>query len=128
MIYLLDTHILLWASGAPQRLSARARELLSEPTSGLMFSTAAIWEVAIKSRLGRPDFSVDPRLLRRGLLENGYAELAIEGDHTMATLDLPPLHKDPFDRIQVAQARIEGIVLLTNDERVADYGSPVELV
>ena len=128
MIYLLDTHILLWASGAPDRLSTRARELLSEPTSGLMFSTAAIWEVAIKSRLGRPDFSTDPRLLRRGLLENGYAELAIEGDHTMATLDLPDLHKDPFDRIQVAQSKVEGIVMLTNDEIVADYGSPVELV
>jgi len=128
VIFLLDTHLLLWASGAPERLSARARELINEPTSGLMFSTAAIWEVAIKSRLGRPDFHADARLLRRGLLENGYAELAVEGDHTVATLDLPEIHKDPFDRIQVAQARVEGIVLLTNDERVADYGSPVELV
>ena len=128
MIYLLDTHLLLWASAAPDRLSARARDLINDPTCELMFSTAALWEVAIKSKLGRSDLHADARLLRRGLLENGYAELAIEGNHTMATLDLPELHKDPFDRIQVAQARVEGIVLLTNDERVADYGSPVELV
>ena len=128
MIFLLDTHLLLWAASEPDRLSARATTIINEPTSGLMFSAAAIWEVAIKSRLGRTDFHADARLLRRGLLENGYAELAIEGDHTLAMLDLPDLHKDPFDRIQVAQARVEGIVLLTTDQRVADYGSPVELV
>lgn len=128
MIFLLDTHLLLWASAAPERLSTRAATIINDPTSGLMFSAASIWEVAIKSRLGRADFSADARLLRRGLLENGYAELAIESDHTLATLDLPELHRDPFDRIQVAQARVEGIVLLTTDVRVADYGSPVELV
>ena len=128
MIYLLDTHLLLWAAGQPERLSKRAVELLSEPTNGVMFSSAAVWEVAIKSRLGRRDFRVDARLFRRGLLENGYAELAIESDHTLATLDLPDVHQDPFDRIQVAQARVEGLVLLTTDDVVADYGSPVELV
>lgn len=128
MIYLLDTHLLLWAAGAPERLSPRARTLIDDPTSGLMFSAAAVWEVAIKSRLGRRDFRADARLLRRGLLENGYAELAIESDHTVATLDLPNVHKDPFDRIQVAQARAEGLVLLTTDDVVAEYGSPVELV
>ena len=128
MIYLLDTHLLLWAAGSPRRLSARARTLIDDPTSGLMFSAAAVWEVAIKSRLGRTDFRADARLLRRGLLENGYSELAIESDHTLATLDLPEVHKDPFDRIQVAQARVEGLVLLTTDDVVADYGSPVELV
>lgn len=128
MIYLLDTHLLLWAAGTPDRLSPRAAEIIIDPTSGLMFSAAAIWEVAIKSELGRDDFRTDARLLRRGLLENGYAELAIESGHTLATLDLPKGHKDPFDRIQVAQARVEGLVLLTTDEVVADYGSPVELV
>ena len=128
MIYLLDTHLLLWASAGSSRLSERASSLINDPQSGLMFSAAAIWEVAIKSRLGRPDFSVDARLLRRGLIENGYSELAIDSEHSVATLDLPDVHRDPFDRIQVAQARVEGIVLLTTDERVADYGSPVELV
>ena len=75
-----------------------------------------------------PALPVPPRLLRRGLLENGYAELAIESDHSLATMDLPGVHRDPFDRIQVAQARVEGLVLLTTDEVVAEYGSPVELV
>ena len=125
MIFLLDTHLLLWASGAPERLSARARELINEPTSGLMFSTAAIWEVAIKSRLGRPDFHADARLLRRGLLENGYAELAVEGDHTVATLDLPEIHKDPFDRMLIAQATAEGARLVSDDRNVVRYGGVV---
>ena len=128
MIYLLDTHLLLWAAGTPERLSTRARALIDDPTSGLMFSAAAVWEVAIKSWLGRPDFRADARLFRRGLLENGYSELAIDSAHTVATLDLPDVHKDPFDRIQVAQARVEGLVLLTTDHVVAEYGSPVELV
>ena len=128
MIYLLDTHLLLWAAGTPERLSPRAHELINDPSSGLMFSAATVWEVAIKSRLGRADFRVDPRLFRRGLLENGYSELAIDSEHSLATMDLPEVHKDPFDRIQVAQARCEGLVLLTTDTVVADYGSPVELV
>ena len=128
MIYLIDTHLLLWAAGMPERLSARAIELINEPSSGLMFSAAAVWEVAIKSRLGRSDFRADARLFRRGLLENGYSELAIDSEHSLAVLDLPDVHRDPFDRIQVAQARVEGLVLLTTDEVVADYGSPVELV
>ena len=128
MIYLLDTHLLLWAAGSPERLSKRAVDLLSEPTTGVMFSSAAVWEVAIKSKLGRRDFQVDARLFRRGLLENGYVELSIESNHALATLDLPELHKDPFDRIQVAQARVEGLVLLTTDAVIAEYGSPVELV
>ena len=128
MIFLLDTHLVLWAAGAPDRLSTRASETINDPTNGLMFSSAVIWEVAIKSGLGRRDLNADARLLRRGLLENGYTELPISSEHGVATLDLPDLHKDPFDRIQVAQARVEGLVLLTSDERVADYGAPVELV
>lgn len=128
MIYLLDTHLLLWAAGAPERLSGTTKSILEDPTAGLMFSSATTWEVAIKSSLGRTDFSVDARLFRRGLLENGYTELAIDSRHTVATAELPDLHKDPFDRIQVAQARVEGLVLLTTDEQVARYGSPVELV
>ena len=128
MIYLLDTHLLLWAAGAPEKLSATATSLISDERSGLMFSAAAIWEVAIKSQLGRADFRADPRQLRRGLLDNGYTELAIDSSHTIATLDLPATHKDPFDRIQVAQARVEGLVLLTADLAMADYGAPVEMV
>ncbi|MEP6479885.1 MAG: type II toxin-antitoxin system VapC family toxin [Rhodoglobus sp.] len=128
MIYLLDTHLLLWAAGDPERLSPAARSLIEDEASGLMFSSAAPWEVAIKSTLGRADFAVDARLFRRGLLENGYTELPIDSRHAVATAELPEIHKDPFDRILVAQARIEGLVLLTTDPIVAEYGSPVELV
>jgi PIN domain nuclease of toxin-antitoxin system len=128
VIYLLDTHLLLWAAGVPERLSPIARELIEDETSGLMFSSAAPWEVAIKSAIGRADFEVDARLFRRGLLENGYTELPIDSRHAVATLELPDLHKDPFDRIQVAQARVEGLVLLTTDPILAGYGSPVQLV
>jgi PIN domain nuclease of toxin-antitoxin system len=128
VIYLVDTHLLLWAALQPERLSATATALFEDRTSGLMFSAAAIWEVAIKASKGRPDFRVDPRLLRRALLENGYSELAISSEHAVAIADLPERHADPFDRIQVAQARVEGLVFLTGDAVVADYGSPVQLV
>ena len=89
---------------------------------------ASLWEVAIKSGLGRTDFDVDPRLLRRGLLENGYVELDVTGAHAAAVDLLPPIHKDPFDRILIAQARIEGIMLLTADEVVARYPGPIRAV
>ena len=106
------------------------RKTIDDESNGLMFSAAVIWEVAIKSTLGREDFSADARLLRRGLLENGYSELPVGSDHAAAVTvtDLPNLHKDPFDHIQVAQARVEGLVLLTSDPIVASYGAPVELV
>lgn len=128
MIYLLDTQLVVWAAEGGGRLRPTARAVLADPTNGFMFSSVVIWEVTIKAALARKDFAADPRLLRRGLLDNGATELPITSDHGLAVADLPPLHKDPFDRIQVAQARVEGLVLLTADERVAAYGSPVELV
>ena len=75
--------------------------------------------------LGRPDFRVDARVLRRGLLENGYGELAIAGDHAVAVLNFPPLHRDPFDRMLVAQATVEGVLVLTADALVAQYPGPI---
>lgn len=128
MIYLLDTQLVLWSAASSPRLSDAARRVLADPSNGFMFSAAVIWEVAVKASRGRPDFAVDARLLRRGLVDNGATELAISAEHGIAAADLPPIHKDPFDRIQVAQARVEGLVLLTADALVADYGSPVELV
>ena len=125
MKILLDTHLLLWAAGMPYRLPGQARLLIDHPDNEPMVSVASLWEVAIKSGLGRTDFSVDPRLLRRGLLENGYAELNVTGAHATAVDLLPPIHKDPFDRILVAQAQIEGITLLTTDEIVARYPGPI---
>lgn len=125
MSLLLDTHVLLWAAGVPERLPAAARAMIEDPGTELIFSAASIWEVVIKNGLGRADFSVDPHLLRRGLLENGYTELAVAGVHVLAVDLLPPIHKDPFDRILIAQARIEGITLLTVDETVGRYPGPI---
>ena len=126
MKLLLDTHLLLWAAGEPKRLSKQARTLIDNPDNELLFSAASLWEVAIKRGLGREDFKVDARLLRRGLLDNGYSELPIISDHVVATESLPTIHKDPFDRILVAQATVEGITLLTIDSLVAHYPGPIK--
>ncbi len=112
---------MLWAAGEPGRLKPQTRDLLRDPATQLMFSTASIWEVVIKSSLGRSDFRVDARLLRDGLLRNGYRELAIRSDHALAVGHLPPIHNDPFDRILIAQAHVENITLLTMDEKLAGY-------
>jgi PIN domain nuclease of toxin-antitoxin system len=128
MKLLLDTHLLLWAAGEPQRLSKAARKLIDNPDNELLFSAASLWEVAIKRRLGREDFKVDARLLRRGLLDNGYSELPIISDHVVATESLPPLHRDPFDRILVTQATVEGVTLLTIDSLVSQYEGPIRTV
>ena len=125
MKLLLDTHLLLWAAVEPQRLTKPARALLENPDNELLFSAISLWEVAIKNSLGRPDFHLDARLLRRGLLDNGYAELPVISEHTVATSDLPQIHKDPFDRLLVAQAIVEGILLLTVDPLVAKYPGPI---
>lgn len=125
MKILLDTHILLWAAAQPERLSAEARDVLEDLATEPVFSAASIWEVAIKQGLGRDDFQVDPRILRRGLLDNGYIELPITSEHAVALVDLPPIHKDPFDRLLIAQAITSGIELLTADETLAQYPGPI---
>jgi len=128
MKLLLDTHLLLWAAGEPRRLSKPARGLIENPGNELFFSAASLWEVVIKRGLGRADFKVDARLLRRGLLDNGYSELPILSDHVVATESLPLIHKDPFDRILVAQATVEGVTLLTADSVVSAYPGPIKMV
>jgi PIN domain nuclease of toxin-antitoxin system len=125
---LLDTHLLLWAAGPSPRLSVQARRFIDDPDNELVFSAASLWEVAIKSARGRDDFQVDARLLRRTLLNNGYEELPITGEHAVAVANLPPLHKDPFDRILIAQSIVEGIMLLSADPQVAQYPAPVRRV
>ncbi|MFC3228501.1 type II toxin-antitoxin system VapC family toxin [Marinibaculum pumilum] len=128
MRYLFDSHLLLWAAGAPARLGEDVLKLLRDPGTVPLFSAASLWEISIKAGLGRADFAVDPRLLRRRLGEHGWDELAITSAHAVATGGLPPLHKDPFDRMLVAQAMVEGILLLTSDRMVAAYPAPVRLV
>jgi len=109
-------------------MSRAASALIEDLENTLWFSAASIWEVAIKRGLGRADFRTDPSVLRAGLLSNGYNELAINGRHTIGVLDLPPLHNDPFDRLLLAQSRSEGLMLVTADKQVAEYGGPVRLV
>ncbi len=128
MKLLLDTQLLLWAAGDPSRLSAVARVLIEAPDNELFFSAASLWEIAIKRGLGRSDFEVEPRVLRRGLLDNGYSELPVRSEHAVTIESLPPIHKDPFDRILVAQATVEGITLLTADSLVGQYPGPVRAV
>lgn len=128
MHLLLDTHVLLWAAGIPDRLSSQARDILHNPENSLLFSAASIWEITIKRGLGRSDFRVEPEVLKRGLVENGYSELPITSMHVMAVGHLPGIHKDPFDRILVAQAVTEGLLLLTADDVVAQYPGPIRRI
>ena len=128
MKLLIDTHLLLWAAEGFERLPLRAQTLMSVPENELFFSAASLWEIVIKSSLNREDFKVDPRLLRRGLLDNGYSELPVLSEHAVAVGCLPPIHKDPFDRLLIAQAIVEGITLLTADAHLTKYSGPVQYV
>ena len=128
MKLLLDTHLLLWAANEPKRLPKTARALIENLENEVLFSAASLWEIVIKSSLGRQDFRVDARVLRRGLLDNGYTELPITSEHAVNIDQLPPTHKDPFDRILVAQAAVEGVILLTNDRKLLDYPGPIQKV
>ena len=128
MKLLLDTHLLLWAAGHAERLSNAAIELIERPDNDLWFSVASLWELVIKQGLGRKDFRVDARLLRRGLLENGYSELPIASEHAIAVEALPMIHRDPFDRMLIAQAMHEGLTLLTSDRSVAQYPGSIRMV
>ena len=128
MKLLLDTHLLLWAAYKPERLSSAACSLLDDADNELVFSSASLWEVVIKRGLGRADFRTDPRLLRRGLVENGYVELTVTSDHALAVDMLPQLHKDPFDRLLIAQALAEGLTFATSDTQLSAYPGDVRLV
>jgi PIN domain nuclease of toxin-antitoxin system len=128
MRLLLDTRLLLWAAAGSPRLPPVACEIIGDAGNQLLFSAASLWEIAIKGSLGRDDFRADARVLRRGLRDNGYFELAVTGEHAAAVSGLPPLHRDPFDRMLIAQSLVEGIILLTSDPFVARYPAPVRIV
>ena len=128
MNLLLDTHLLIWAASTPEQLSSEALSLLQNAKYQLYFSAVNLWEITIKHGLGRQDFRVDPSLLHRGLIENGYTELVVKSFHCIALEQLPAIHKDPFDRMLVAQAVSEGMLLLTSDSVVAKYSGPIKLV
>ncbi|WP_373377604.1 type II toxin-antitoxin system VapC family toxin [Cupriavidus nantongensis] len=128
MKLLLDTHLLLRMALTPERISPDAQALLNADDTVLVFSPASLWEIAIKQGLGRADFQINARVFRRGLLDNGYSELPIRSDHAVAIDCLPAIHKDPFDRLLVAQATVEGLTLLTSDPLVGQYPGPIRLV
>ncbi len=128
MKLLPDTHLLLWSAIEPKRLSRIAEQLLTDEGNELYFSVVSLWEVAIKRSLGRDDFDVDARVLRRSLVDNGYSELTVTADHAFMVEHLPWIHKDPFDRLLMAQATAEGITLLTADRLLGSYPGPVRTV
>jgi PIN domain nuclease of toxin-antitoxin system len=121
MKLLLDTHLLIWAGNEPEKITAETRGLLADVENELYFSTISIWEVAIKQTHRNSSFYVDARFLRRALLANGYLELTITSDHAVTVSSLPVIHKDPFDRMLIAQSMVEGMPLLTTDAIVAQY-------
>jgi len=126
--YLLDTHLLLWSRISPGRLSRDCVNILLDPEADLHFSVVSLWEIAIKFSLRRPDFTIDPQAFRVDLLSNDHSELPIVARHTMAVASLPPIHRDPFDRMLVAQAQTDDLILLTADKTVARYPGPVQLM
>ena len=128
MRFLLDTQVALWAFFEQKRLSAQARSVLEDRENKLVFSTATLWEIAIKRALGKREFQFDPRVLRRAMLDDGYEELPVRGQHAVEVDSLPPIHKDPFDRILIGQAMVEGITLLTADPMIARYPGPIRKV
>lgn len=125
MHLLLDTHLLIWAMGSPQRLPNGLADMLEDPAHLLLFSVASLWELVIKQALNRPGFNVQPGLLRRALLEGGWQELPVNANHVLAVADLPPLHRDPFDRLLLAQAKADGLLLITADQQLAHYPGPI---
>ena len=128
MRLLLDTHLLVWAMGSPERLSAALAAMLQDPANTPVFSVASLWELVIKQGLGKPDFRVEPALLRRALLDGGWQELPVQAHHALAVAALPPLHRDPFDRLLLAQASADGLLLITADQQLAAYPGPVRLM
>ena len=118
MKLLLDTQLLLWAAGQPERLSMTARKLLNNPRHELLFSAASLWEITIKQATGK---LTGPADLAERVRDMGFRELPVTYAHAIAAGRLPPHHRDPFDRMLVAQAAVEGLTLVSRDESIARY-------
>ena len=125
MRYLLDTHVLLWA--AEDTLPRSARKYFSEEHT-LYFSSASLWEIVIKRALNREDFQIDPRAFHTALIAAGYLELSITSQHALTLESLPPIHKDPFDRILLSQAITEKMDLVTADAYLSNYPNHIIMV
>jgi PIN domain nuclease of toxin-antitoxin system len=125
---LLDTHLLLWAAANSKRLPRTARELLEDETNEVYYSAASIWEIAIKSSLGRKDFRVDLASLQSVLPDMDFIELPVTAAHAAGITKLPLIHRDPFDRLLIAQSIAEPLTLLTNDSVLGRYRGGVRIV
>jgi PIN domain nuclease of toxin-antitoxin system len=128
MKILPDSHLLVWYFAQSEKLPNSARLLMAATENQLFFSSASIWELTIKFVAGRSDFTFPPSVLRKSLLDNGFTEVPITSKHGLGVANLPPIHKDPFDRILIAQAIAEDMVLMTSDETIAQYEGPIQLV
>lgn len=128
MTYLFDTHLLIWVINEPERIPEQIAIMMQEGSPGRHFSAAAIWECSVKSALGRDDFDIDPHVLRTILLKAGFNEIVINGQHGLAVRYMPLIHRDPFDRIMIAQANVEGLTLVTADAILAQYPARVMVV
>jgi PIN domain nuclease of toxin-antitoxin system len=128
MRFLLDTHLVVWLPVSGPRLTRQARTILNDPENGFLFSAVSLWEIAIKRSIGKLDPGIGPGAIRRELIDMGYEELAVLGQHALAVEGLPWIHKDPFDRLLIAQAIVEGITLLTVDATIARYPGPIRKV
>ena len=127
MKYLFDTHIFLWAFDNSPKLSAEARYLLGEYGEELFFSPISIWEVATKAGTKR-SLGISARECLQRIVDGGFRELPVTSKHAAVVEMLPRIHGDPFDRILVAQAMVEGCILVTHDDNIAKYGSFVRRV
>ena len=126
--FLVDTQLLLWSASGSRKLPAAVARLFRDGRHEFHVSAASLWEVAIKTSMGRPDFTVNAAEFRDVLVESGFRELPVTGGHAVAVAALPPIHADPFDRMLVAQANAEPMVLITADERLARYPGTIEVV
>lgn len=125
MRLLLDTHILIWALGEPTRLPKAVRAALESPVNAVLFSAASIWEIAIKAQMGRTNIDVPPEEITQAAVDSGFVELPVREEHGARVASLPLLHRDPFDRLLVAQAMIEPCRLVTSDAILGGYSELV---
>jgi PIN domain nuclease of toxin-antitoxin system len=128
MRLLLDTHVLLWAVSDPVRLGPATRDILEDPDNEVLFSAASIWEIAIKARLGRADFPLRPEQVAREARITGFLELPVSADVAAQVVDLPLYHRDPFDRLLVAQAMAEPVHFYSADALLARYSELVQII
>lgn len=128
MKLLLDTHVLLWWVENSKKLPTKARTLLSDVNNVAYYSACSIWEIAIKLSTGTYDLLVDPAMLSAALNSGGFIELPILSAHAAKLPELPAHHRDPFDRMLIAQSLVEQLALVTHDKMLTNYSDTVVLV